>query len=70
MAYTGWSEGMGWESRAVAAALASRRKMSGETRWDGCTDDRRPPFNDRITLHGDDTRCVRPCQCHSLTVNR
>ena len=33
--------------------------MSGETRWDGCTDDRwRPVVNDHITLHGDDARFV------------
>ena len=25
---------------------------------DGCTNDRRPVVNGRITLHGDDARCV------------
>ena len=33
--------------------------MSGEMRWDGCTDDRqRPVVNDHITLHGDYTQCM------------
>jgi len=30
----GGGEGIGWESRAVAAAAAGRQEMSGETRWD------------------------------------
>jgi len=52
-------EGMGWELLAVAAAAPSWREMSGEMRWDRCTDDRwRPVVNDPIALHGDDTWCV------------
>ena len=44
----GGGEGTGWES--LAAAAASRQEMSGET----LTTD----INDRITLHGEDARCV------------
>jgi len=51
---------MGWELRAVAAAAASRREMSGETQWDGCTDNQWPVVNDHIMLHADDAQCVWP----------
>jgi len=60
--------GMGWESQAVAAAAASQREMSGETRWN--TTDGSQSLT-TLSHYTEMTRgvCTAPFFCsHSLTV--